>query len=196
MASFVEGIWDSIFTPGTTPTLLIATNATFAILQVLLAAMLFATYSVHFLVLSLLSGGLWAAINWFARELAEAQRQEEETGRQARATAAAAGVPIASDESETEVEEEGSSSADIGQAATTGRGRSPPKQQQQQQSVAAVSKEVEPVETHGELKQRSVTVESATGDFGGETASQGTKSSVSTEDEWEKVSENENEKDK
>ena len=69
MASFLEELWGSIFTPGTTPTLLIATNASFAALQFLLLILLLATYSVHFVVLSVISGGLWYAINWFAREL-------------------------------------------------------------------------------------------------------------------------------
>lgn len=69
MASFLEDLWGSVFTPGTTPTLLIATNASFAALQFLLLILLLATYSVHFLILSILSAGLWYAINWFAQEL-------------------------------------------------------------------------------------------------------------------------------
>lgn len=69
MASFIEELWNSIFTPGPTPTLLVATNATFAALQFLLLILLIATYSLHFVALSVLSGGLWYAINWFAREL-------------------------------------------------------------------------------------------------------------------------------
>ncbi|KAJ9662173.1 SMK killer toxin resistance protein [Neophaeococcomyces mojaviensis] len=69
MATFFEELWNSIFTPGTTPTLLVATNVSFAALQFLLLVLLFATYSIHFLILSILSAGLWYAINWFAREL-------------------------------------------------------------------------------------------------------------------------------
>lgn len=75
MADFLTNLWTSIFTPGTTPTLLVATNATFAALQVLLAALFLATYSVHFAVLSVLCGGLWYSINWFAVELQVAQAQ-------------------------------------------------------------------------------------------------------------------------
>lgn len=79
MASFVEELWNSIFTPGTTPTLLIATNASFAALQLVLLALLLATYSIHFLILSVICAGLWAAINWFANELRiEAQRVAEQ----------------------------------------------------------------------------------------------------------------------
>lgn len=69
MASFIEELWNSIFTPGTTPTLLIATNASFAALQLVLLALLLVTYSIHFLILSVLCMGLWVAINWFANEL-------------------------------------------------------------------------------------------------------------------------------
>lgn len=81
MASFIEELWNSIFTPGPTPTLLVATNATFAALQVLLFILLVATYSVHFLVLSLLCGGLWYAINWFAREL-QAEKAKQDLGEE------------------------------------------------------------------------------------------------------------------
>ncbi|KAF2011655.1 Pkr1-domain-containing protein [Aaosphaeria arxii CBS 175.79] len=81
MASFMERLWESIFEPGPTPTLLVATNATFAALQLLLFTLLIATYSVHFVILSILCGGLWWAINWFAREIRAAQEKEEEAKR-------------------------------------------------------------------------------------------------------------------
>ena len=79
MASFLEDLWGSVFTPGPTPTLLIATNISFALLQTLLFALLVATYSIHFLVLSFLCAGLWVSINWFAGELqAEQERARAE----------------------------------------------------------------------------------------------------------------------
>jgi hypothetical protein len=81
MASFFEQLWESIFTPGPTPTLLVATNASFAALQLLLFVMLLATYSIHFVILSLLCGGLWWSINWFAAEIRAAQAKEEEAKR-------------------------------------------------------------------------------------------------------------------
>jgi hypothetical protein len=81
MASFFSDLWESIFTPGPTPTLLIATNASFAALQLLFLALLVATYSIHFVILSLLTGGLWWGINWFAREIQAAQAKEEEAKR-------------------------------------------------------------------------------------------------------------------
>jgi hypothetical protein len=81
MADFITNLWQSVFTPGTTPTLLIATNATFACLQLLLGALLIATYSIHFAILSFLCGGLWYSINWFAHELQQAQAKEVEAER-------------------------------------------------------------------------------------------------------------------
>ncbi|CAG8901801.1 unnamed protein product [Penicillium egyptiacum] len=77
MASFMEDLWSSIFTPGPTPTLLIATNVTFAALQLIFFALLLATYSLHFVALSVLSGGLWWSINWFAAEVRIAQQAQE-----------------------------------------------------------------------------------------------------------------------
>ena len=81
MADFFASLMSSIFTPGPTPTLLVATNASFAGLQVVLIALLVATYSVHFVILSILCAGLWWAINWFARELQDASEKEKEAKR-------------------------------------------------------------------------------------------------------------------
>lgn len=161
MAPFVEELWNSIFTPGTTPTLLIATNTTFACLQLVLLALLLATYSIHFMVLSVLCGGLWTAINWFATELKKEQAREAEEKAKAETRAR----QNADDSEETEVE-----IAD-------------PKPRSRMAPPASASKEVEIVEPAGELKMRPET-------------SPGSRSGVSTEDEWEKVSENETEKDK
>jgi len=102
MASFIENLWNSIFTPGPTPTLLIATNATFAALQVLLFVLLVATYSIHFVILSVLSGGLWWSINWFAAELNSAKAKEEEAKKKDQSRSAEKHDTIGSD---TETEE-------------------------------------------------------------------------------------------
>lgn len=77
MASFVEELWSSVFTPGPTPTLLIATNVSFAALQFVLFVLLLATYSLHFVALSVISAGLWYSINWFAAEVRLAQLAQE-----------------------------------------------------------------------------------------------------------------------
>jgi hypothetical protein len=77
MSNFMVSLWESIFTPGPTPTLLIATNATFGCLQLLLLILLIVTQSIHFIVLSFLCAGLWYAINWFAAEVAAAKAEED-----------------------------------------------------------------------------------------------------------------------
>ncbi|KAL2135655.1 hypothetical protein VTI74DRAFT_7465 [Chaetomium olivicolor] len=184
MASFFVGLWESIFTPGPTPTLLVATNVTFAALQVVLALLLFATYSIHFLVLSVLCGGLWVSINWFARELKAHQQQEEEKKRRARGPPPPrVVVSSSSSESETEVEAKGSTGSLRKGSQAEGKGAAV--------RPVAVSTEVEAVEGQGELKHRAAAAEEVVPSL-----SQGHRSGVSTEDEWEKVSENENEKDK
>ncbi|RMZ89500.1 hypothetical protein DV736_g3278, partial [Chaetothyriales sp. CBS 134916] len=87
MSDFLISLWESVFTPGPTPTLLRATNATFSSLQVLLFVLLLSTHSYHFLILSILSGGLWWAINWFSAEVLAAKEQEAKdsaTGKEIR----------------------------------------------------------------------------------------------------------------
>lgn len=81
LATFFENLWLSIFQPGPTPTLLVATNASFGALQLLFFALLIATNSIHFYILSVLCAGLWYAINWFAGEIRAAQAKEEEAKR-------------------------------------------------------------------------------------------------------------------
>ena len=81
MAAFLTDLVHSIFTPGPTPSIVIATNASFAALQVVLLILLILTYSIHFLILSCLCGGLWWAINWFVTELNAANEKEKEAKR-------------------------------------------------------------------------------------------------------------------
>lgn len=105
MASFFEELWNSIFTPGPTSTLLVATNASFACLQLLLFCLLLATYSVHFIVLSFLCGGLWWSINWFVAELRSApptdapdeQKQKKERSPEPEK------IPLGDSDTETEL---------------------------------------------------------------------------------------------
>lgn len=150
MASFLTELFQSIFTPGPTPTLLVATNVAFACLQAVLLLLLIGTYSIHFAILSFLSAGLWWAINWFVSELKAAQAVEDEKKRRLEESGPG-------EETETEAE----TAVDTGDP-TLG------------------SKEIEVVEQRGELKDRG--------------RSGGNKSEISTEDEWERVSENEKDK--
>jgi hypothetical protein len=149
-------LWESIFTPGPTSTLLQAANVTFAALQVVLLVLLIGTYSIHFVVLSVLCAGLWWSINWFAAELKVVQEQEKaEKARKA-----------AEEGSDTEVE---------GAANESGKKKGKGKKGVEKAEVETLP--VEPVENQGELRLRA--------------DAPGTQSSVSTEDEWEKVSESE-----
>ncbi|KAK4085436.1 uncharacterized protein Triagg1_426 [Trichoderma aggressivum f. europaeum] len=166
MSSFFVELWEGIFTPGPTPTILKATNVTFAALQAVLLSLLLATHSVHFVVLSALCGGLWWSINWFARELRIAQAAEEDKKtkqKQKQKLPAVAGGGEVSGSSDTEVE-----------------GRVTRRSARNKKSAAAAAADVELVEEKGEVKQRQPLTESV--------------SSVSTEDEWERVSENERER--
>lgn len=190
MASFLENLWASIFTPGPTPTLLRAANASFGALQVVLFVLLIATYSIHFVVLSLLSGALWYAINWFAAELSIARaQQEEERAKNAAAAQEAEDIDSApaNDSDDTEVE-----------AGATGRAAR--RAIKERKTAGSASREVEVTEdVAGELKKRANVAAAgveAQRSVPPPSPHAGTQSSVSTEDEWEKVSENENEKDK
>ncbi|KAJ5934789.1 ER membrane protein (Pkr1) [Penicillium verhagenii] len=161
MASFVEELWSSVFTPGPTPTLLIATNASFAALQLVFFALLLATYSIHFVVLSFLSAGLWYSINWFAREVSAVQRAQE-AEKKAQAEAETTGSErkkdsVDSADSETETE---SLAGQKPTAVTTG---------------SAVSARLQPTE---EDPKKRISA-------GGDSSGYG-----STDSEWEKVEDN------
>jgi hypothetical protein len=153
MSKFLTDLFNSIFTPGPTPSLLVATNASFACLQVVLFVLLIATYSLHFLVLSFLSAGLWYAINWFVAEL-QASQAAEEAKRKSATNNLRPG-----NESDTEAET-------IIEPIP--------------QTKSSSSKEVEMMDNPGEMKPRGSPF--------------GSKSELSTEDEWEKVSEDDKDK--
>ena len=107
MAQFFNDLASSIFTPGPTPSLIIATNVSFGCLQLLLLVLFVATYSIHFAILSFLTAGLWWAINWFAKELQEAKLKEEEAGRlRKKRRSDEDGVDDSGDETETEKEDD------------------------------------------------------------------------------------------
>lgn len=173
MATFVTNLWESIFTPGTTPTLLLATNVTFLCLQVTLLALTLATYNIHGFVLSVLCAGLWASVNWFAAEL-QAVRMKEEAEKLAEAER--------SKDEKTKKRGEDGSDTEVDERVVSDRAEGLRKGQ----AVA----EVEAEETVGEVRKRAEVKN------GGSVTPVGTQSSVSTEDEWEKVSESEKEKDK
>ena len=117
MSQFFEDLFQSIFTPGPTPTLLIATNAAFAGLQLVFFVLLIATYSVHFFILSFLCGGLWVAINWFAREI-QAAKDIDDQKHEKKRTLKREGIGSA-DDSGTETEDAATSGgAEVVKSAT------------------------------------------------------------------------------
>ena len=100
MAKFLEEIWESVFTPGPAPASLKALNMGFGSLEVVLLGLLALTKSVHCIIMGILTGGLWWAVNWFTREWLEAQKTKEReeatakqrTGEKARTGEAASGL--------------------------------------------------------------------------------------------------------
>ncbi|KAL6249714.1 SMK killer toxin resistance protein [Rhinocladiella similis] len=173
MASFFEELWNSIFTPGPTPTLLVATNAAFAALQLLLLILLIATYSVHFFILSGLCGGLWYSINWFATEISKAQEADKAQAKRSKS-------PDTENASDTETE---------GPPATSSAPTKP-------HSANTTSAQAVQGQRHDKPRQKSPTLLEPRGTDGMEAVrrrrSLGESSGyISTDSEWEKVSEGE-----
>lgn len=76
---FTQDLWTSILTPGTTPALVKATHFSFACLLLTLLFLLIATRNIHFVFLTIIASGLWAAITWFIREIEiEKAKQQQE----------------------------------------------------------------------------------------------------------------------
>ncbi|KAJ9642238.1 uncharacterized protein PV06_03202 [Exophiala oligosperma] len=173
MASFFEELWNSIFTPGPTPTLLVATNAAFAALQLLLLILLLATYSIHFLILSVLCGGLWYSINWFATEVSKAREADKAQVKRSKS-------PETENASDTETEGPPTSSS-----APT-----------EPQSAKTTAVQAGQGQRHEKPKQKSPTLLEPRATDGVEAVrrrrSLGESSGyISTDSEWEKVSEGE-----
>ena len=175
----MEDLWASVFTPGPTPTLLVAANATFAALQLVLFLLLLATYSIHFIVLSVLSASLWWSINWFAQELAAVQAQEaekekteskelltEEDDDDKRKSEASRKTPGALDSTESDTETESLMERKISAVSAA----APPSTT----AAATTTATLQPPEQQGGIRKRL----SMSGESSGY---------VSTDSEWEKV---------
>ncbi|CAX39905.1 V-type ATPase assembly factor, putative [Candida dubliniensis CD36] len=68
MSFFVE-LWESVFTPGTTPALITATHVSFILLIISLLVLIFLTKSIHFINLLVIAVLLYASVFWFINEL-------------------------------------------------------------------------------------------------------------------------------
>ena len=161
MATFFTDLISSIFTPGPTPSIVIATNVSFAALQVILLVLLTITYSVHFVVLSFLCAGLWWAINWFVTELGAANKEEKDA-KQSRETNKGQGHDGRGVE-DSETETEGGATLSEGGPASTVAG-----------SKAASL--LRPEDAESALRKRRHSGEASSGD-------------LSTDSDWDKVSE-------
>ncbi|KAI9810819.1 MAG: SMK killer toxin resistance protein [Pycnora praestabilis] len=184
MSSFLTNLFTSIFTPGPTPTLILATNISFAALQLILLALFIATYSIHFVILSALSAGLWGAINWFVRELGIAKEIEERKRMRERREAGDG------DEDEGDTEETEGEGFAPGGITTRGNDHDASEEEQEQiRDVKAMARQGDPVgqvggltsaeegEEETGLRKRRSLGDSMTGASG----------EMSTDSEWEKV---------
>lgn len=77
VVGFLGDLWRSIFEPGSSPAVVIATNASFFLLVATLILMLFLTHSIHFAFLLVLSVALWITTAWFIDEYNKYLEQEK-----------------------------------------------------------------------------------------------------------------------
>lgn len=87
--SFFQELWRSIFEPGTTPQLLIATHLSFASLVLVLAWLCYATRNVHFYALLTIASILWGLVTWFVNELQQSNLKNNDDLARAQAPAQA-----------------------------------------------------------------------------------------------------------
>lgn len=79
MSSFATGLWNSVFQPGTTPQLIIATHCSFVALLVTLMWLIYATSgNIHFFALFFIALLLWGSVIWFIQELKGAKLMSNE----------------------------------------------------------------------------------------------------------------------
>lgn len=70
MSGFFSGLWNSIFQPGTSPQLIIATHVSFIALLLTLSWLIYVTRgNIHFIALFVIALLLWISIIWFIQEL-------------------------------------------------------------------------------------------------------------------------------
>ncbi|KAH7583063.1 ER protein Pkr1 [Nakaseomyces glabratus] len=76
--SFFTSLWQSIFEPGTSPQLIIATHISFAALLVSLLWLIYSTHIIHFYFLFVIAFLLWITVIWFIAELKSAKLKSNE----------------------------------------------------------------------------------------------------------------------
>ncbi|SCW00714.1 LAFE_0C10330g1_1 [Lachancea fermentati] len=120
MASFFAQLWESVFSPGASPQLLVATHVSFVFLTLCLAWLIFLTRNVHFMVLLAISTALWITVTWFVAELRSAELKSNDELAAKPAAAAAADAEPAAAVAVTTARSTGASGAS-GAAATRSR---------------------------------------------------------------------------
>lgn len=75
---FIIDLWESIFTPGTTPALITATHGSFILLISSLLVLIYVTKSIHFFNLLVIAVLLYGTVIWFISELQKAKLQSNE----------------------------------------------------------------------------------------------------------------------
>ncbi|KAG5362665.1 V-type ATPase assembly factor pkr1 [Yarrowia sp. B02] len=71
MGYFVVDLWESIFTPGTTPTLVKATHGSFVLLILSLLFLMWNALNIHTVMLLIIALCLWGTLTWFIGEVAK-----------------------------------------------------------------------------------------------------------------------------
>ncbi|CAK9436257.1 uncharacterized protein LODBEIA_P08150 [Lodderomyces beijingensis] len=83
---FIVDLWDSIFTPGTTPALITATHVSFILLIISLVALCFLSRSIHFINLLVIAVLLYGTVVWFIAELQKAKLESNQESTKPEAT--------------------------------------------------------------------------------------------------------------
>lgn len=79
MSGFIVGLWESVFQPGTSPQLILATHLSFIALLTTLSWLIYVTKgNIHFIMLFIIALLLWITIIWFISELETAKLMSNE----------------------------------------------------------------------------------------------------------------------
>lgn len=78
MSGFFVGLWESVFQPGTSPQLVVATHTSFFLLLCVLGSQIFITGNGHFIALFVIALLLWITVIWFINELNQLKLQSNE----------------------------------------------------------------------------------------------------------------------
>lgn len=76
--AFITELWESVFTPGTTPALVKATHASFILLILSLIWLIYLSRSIHFVNLLVIAVFLYAAVVWFIKELEQVKLKDNQ----------------------------------------------------------------------------------------------------------------------